>query len=157
MENQRVHEYTVETGANGLPVARLGSVHNLITFVTGGSQKIHYLDGRWVDDGNHPIPEDQVPDEIKRQAREIVFNPGFKADAQTLVNCEFCSSQFPSGQYARHLTNDHIRPRAQVAQAVEAAPVPGLDDDVEYVKNEDGTPVLNKDGSPRLRPGRKPA
>ena len=30
MENQKVHEYTVETGPNGLPVARLGRVHNLI-------------------------------------------------------------------------------------------------------------------------------
>ncbi len=109
MEGQKVHEYGVEAGPNGLPVARVTRVRNLITFVREGSQKLHYLDGQWVDDGKNPIDEKDVPEELKEQVKNIPFRSGYGSEADVLKNCEFCPDQMPSREYAEHLAAKHIR------------------------------------------------
>lgn len=163
MQGQKVQEYNTEV-VNGMPVARLTKTHNLITFVKGGSEKIHYLDGRWVDDGGHQIDESVVPQDYLAQVRAIPFKPTGLRDAAVLVNCEFCQWDGPSTEYAKHLGNAHIRTRAAeiapgVGQAVEpeAAPARLRPEDLpegDYVTDEEGFVVLNKDGSPRKKPGR---
>lgn len=176
MENQKVHEYTVETGANGLPQARLGRVHNLITFIRGGNEKVHYLNGKWVDDGKNPIDENTIPDDLKAAAAAIPFKPERDHSSQVLVQCEFCNT-FPegiaSGDYARHLIDAHVRPKSN-KEPVDAV-APGLDQPVDpsaadaerparmrpeqlppgnYVTDEEGFVLLNQDGSPKKKAGR---
>jgi hypothetical protein len=128
MENQKVHEYTVETGSNGLPVARLGRVHNLITIGHDGEQFI-YLDGRWVNGGGRPVDPEVIPPEVKAKAEAVPFKPQAGQNEQILLNCEFCTEILPSGEYAKHLAAKHIRPTAPVtpAPAAPAETVPGLD------------------------------
>lgn len=159
MENQRVHEYSVMTGSNGLPVAQLGKVHNLITFVVSGQEKIHYLDGKWVDDGKNPIDPDTVPDHFKRQVAEIPFNPVRDGTPDVLVNCEFCEFSGAGREYAKHLIDKHIRKDTPDAAPV-AAPLGLRPEDLpagNYVVNEEGFVVLNKDGTPRRKAGRPSA
>lgn len=168
MEGQRVQEYTVEIGTNGLPVARLGKVHNLITFVRADAQKVHFLDGKWVDDGRNPIPLEQVPEEYQHAVAAIPFTPD-RQTTDVLVNCEFCEFTGPGREYARHLANVHIRQRTQVDPPVGAGQTvePEIEVSTEqrrfkpedlppdnYVLDDEGFVVLNKDGSPRRKAGR---
>lgn len=167
MEAQRVHEYMVETGPNGLPVARLGRVHNLITFVAAGNQKIHYWDGRWVDDGKNPIDPNDVPQAYKDAVASIPFNPNRDQTPQVLIQCEFCNESpegIPSGDYARHLAERHIRngqlavaPRTVLDPAQEPAPAKLRPEDLppgNYVLDDEGFVVLKADGSPKKKAGR---
>jgi len=114
MEGQRVHEYTVEVGPDGMPHARLGKVHNLITFIREGSEKVHYLDGRWVNDGGREVPETLVSDVMRQTVADLPFDPTRNMDPDVIQNCEFCDESMPSREYARHLVEAHIRtPRQQ--------------------------------------------
>jgi hypothetical protein len=164
MQGQKVQEYSVETGPNGLPVARLGQVHNLVTFIEGGRAKRHYLDGRWVDDGGNELPETDITDEMRAKVAAIPFKPNAAHQEQVLIHCEFCPETLPSGDYATHLAK-HVR--AGTAPVVEHsdtlaksdAPVRLRPDDLppgNYVTDDDGFVVLNADGSPRKRAGRPP-
>lgn len=162
MEGQKVHEYTVEMGTNGLPVARLGVVHNLITFISSGAPKLHYFDGRWVDDGGNAVPDENVPEEAKRQVATIPFDGSTDRTPDVMHDCEFCKWSGGLRQYARHLADSHIRP-GQVADPAslgeEAVPQPAKlrpEDlpDGNYVTDDDGYVVLNVDGSPRKKGGR---
>jgi hypothetical protein len=162
MENQKVHEYSIETGANGLPVARLGRVHNLITFITAGSPKLHFYDGRWLDDGGHEVPDENIPPAARQAAESIPFDGRLDKSPDVLIQCEFCPDDMPSRQYAKHLADKHIRSRATAADPatiVEAAPVQPrlrLEDLPEgsYLTDDDGFVILNVDGSPRKKAGR---
>ena len=157
MENQRVHEYAVETGPNGLPIARLGIVHNLITFTESGKEKLHYLDGKWVDDGQNPVDPDTVPQHIKDAAASLPFNPVRDGTPDILINCEFCTFTGPGREYAKHLIEKHV-PKGATAAPAEAAPEVKLKpEDLpagDYVTDDKGFVVLNKDGSPRRKAGR---
>lgn len=170
MENQRVHEYSTEVGPNGLPQARLTKTHNLITFIKSGAEKVHYLDGRWVDDGGNDVDESVIPDDLKVQAHAIPFKQAGFRDADVLVNCEFCAYTGPSREYAEHLAEKHIK----AARSTGAdSPLPGLGQVVDpaaderpvrlkpeelppgnYVTDEDGFVVINADGTPRKKAGR---
>jgi len=160
MENQKVHEYSVQTGANGLPIAQLGITHNLITFTESGKQKIHYLDGKWVDDGQNPIDPADVPQHMKYQVSRIPFNPVRDGTPDVLMNCEFCEFTGPGREYARHLIEKHV-PKGTVtakpAEAVETAPVKLKPEDLppgNYVTDDEGFVVINSDGTPRRKAGR---
>lgn len=167
MEGQRVQEYTTETGPNGLPVARLGRVHNLITFVRGGSEKIHYHDGDWVDDGKNKIDPESVPQELKDAVAAIPFKASYSTNEQVLINCEFCIEVLASGDYAQHLTNKHIR--GNIAKTPLDPEIPSLEGPFDpaqrrytvedlppgnYVLDDEGFVVLNADGTPRKKAGR---
>jgi len=164
MQGQKVHEYSTEVGPMGLPVAKLSKTHNLITFIKGGSEKVHFLDGRWVDDGGNAVDESVIPEDFKEQARSIPFKPTGFRDSAVLVNCEFCGWDGASTEYPKHLANAHIRTRAAeiapgIGQAVEpeSAPAKLRPEDLpegNYVTDEEGFVVLNVDGSPRKKPGR---
>lgn len=178
MQGQRVQEYTTEMGLNGLPVARLGKVHNLVTFINSGQPKLHYLDGKWCDDGGNEIPLDKVPLDAQHQVRSIPFTPD-RRDADVVVNCEFCEWTAGSREYAKHLTEKHIRPLKPVDPTDGAGqPVDPeqrtetlVGDAVEtqrrfkpedlppdnYVLDDEGFVVLNKDGTPRRKAGRPSA
>lgn len=167
MEGQKVHEYSVEIGTNGLPIARLGKVHNLITFVRADAQKVHYLDGKWVDDGKNQLPIESIPQEFQDAVATIPFTPD-RAQTDVLVNCEFCEFTGPGKEYARHLANVHIRNRPTVDPAVGAGST--VEPEAEaldqrrftpadlppdnYVLDDEGFVVLNKDGTPRRKAGR---
>lgn len=161
MEAQKVHEYTVETGPNGMPIARLGKVHNLVTFILSGKEKLHYLDGKWVDDGKNPVPLEDVPQAYIDAISAIPFTPD-RYSHDIMIPCEFCDESQPSKQYARHLVDKHIR-AAGVADVLQAAK-PAADEGRRfkpedlppgnYALDDEGFVVLNKDGSPRLRAGR---
>jgi hypothetical protein len=112
MENQKVHEYTVSTGPNGLPAAQLGKVNHLVTFIQGGLGKIHNLNGRWVNDGNIPIDESLIPEHIKQQFEAIPFDGRVDRTPDVFVNCEFCAYSGPSREYAKH-TSGMMRLRRQ--------------------------------------------
>lgn len=172
MEGQRVQEYQIETGPNGMPIAKLGKVHNLITFVEGGKQKVHYLDGRWVDDGGNALDPDSVPDSYKEQVKAIPFKPD-RHEASVLLHCEFCDQPIASRDYARHLVDTHIRngksatadPETGAGQTVE--PTAAVTEEKRrfrpedlppdnYVLDDEGFVVLNADGTPRRKAGRPP-
>lgn len=163
MENQRVHEYSVQTGPNGLPIAQLGKVHNLITFVESGREKLHYLDGKWVDDGQNEVSLDRVPQHIRDAVAKIPFNPVREGTPDVMLNCEFCEYSGPGRDYAKHLIDKHVN-RAKAAPAPQPAeePVPSVKlrpEDLpagEYVTDDEGFVVLNKDGSARRKAGRPP-
>ncbi len=109
MENFKVHEYTVETGPAGLPIARLGRVRPLVIIGLSGEEWNNY-DGKWVNAACVPIDPDTVP-----QAAKDIYAKKQRPDlsgttADTLWNCEFCPAQMPSRQYPEHLANIHIRP-----------------------------------------------
>lgn len=161
MENQRVHEYSVQTGPNGLPIAQLGITHNLITFCESGKDKIHYLDGKWVDDGQNPIDPETVPQHMKDQVSRIPFDPSRgNAGPDVLINCEFCEFTGPGKEYAKHLIDKHVPKGAKPAVAAPApvnAEVKLKPEDLppgDYVTDDEGFVVLNKDGSPRRKAGR---
>ena len=108
MENQKVHEYTVETGPNGLPVARLGRVHNLI--MVGFEGEIYEsLDGRWVR-ANGQADTRVIPEEVKARVEAVAPPTGYGSAVQVLMHCEFCPDILASGEYAKHLANKHVRP-----------------------------------------------
>lgn len=170
MQGQKVHEYSVEVGPNGLPVARLGRVHNLITFGTAGERNVHYLDGNWVDDGGNPIDPDTVSQDYKDKAAALPFTPQHESAPDVFINCEFCDWADASRQYARHLSDRHIRPNGQLpnrvadppfdpAQAAFApAPKPRLRPEQlppgKYALDDEGFVILNSNGSPRKVAGR---
>jgi hypothetical protein len=166
MQSQKVQEYTTETGPSGLPIARLGAVHNLITFVRGGSEKIHFFDGQWKDDGGNLLDPDSVPTDLKEQAAAIPFKPHFGSQEQVLINCEFCTEVVASGEYARHLTDKHIRGAVKTPRDPETPSIDGPVDPTQrklkpedlppgnYVLDDEGNVVLNLDGSPRKKAGR---
>lgn len=165
MQNQKVQEYSIEAGPNGLPAARLSKTHNLITFVKSGSEKVHYLDGRWVDDGGNALDEAAIPQDYKDEVTRIPFKPTGFRDATVLVRCEFCGWDGPNTDYPKHLGDAHIRAaRASeiapgIGQAVEpeAAPARLRPEDLpegNYVTDPEGFVVLNADGSPRKKAGR---
>lgn len=166
MENQRVHEYSVQTGPNGLPIAQLGKVHNLITFVESGKQKIHYLDGKWVDDGANEIPLDQVPMHLREAVAKIPFDPIREGTPDVLINCEFCEFTGPGRDYAKHLVEKHVpksaaKPQAApaVVEAVSAPEVRLKPEDLppgNYATDEEGFVIINQDGTPRKKAGRPP-
>jgi len=109
MENQKVHEYVIETGANGLPVARLGKVHHLVTVGYNGVEYT-YLDGRFVKGNGQQMDQSTVPDEVVARVKEVPFKGAYGHVEQQLINCEFCADILASGQYARHLADKHVRP-----------------------------------------------
>lgn len=160
MENQRVHEYSVQVGANGLPIAQLGLTHNLITFCESGRQKIHYFDGKWLDDGGNDIPLDTIPEYMREQVSRIPFNPVRDGMPDVLVNCEFCEFTGAGREYAKHLIDKHVPKAAKpgtVAEPAAQEPVKLRPEDLpagEYVTDDEGFVVLNKDGTPRRKAGR---
>ena len=166
MENQKVHEYVVEK-SGGRPMARVGRVHNLITFIEAGMPKRHYFDGKWVNDAGLVLDESKIPPHLKKQAEELPFNAMEFAQRtpDVLQSCEFCPTELPSREYAAHLISDHMRGKTVEATPVlDLAQVPALAPTVrlrpedlpdgQYVVDEDGFVQINSDGSPRKRPGR---
>lgn len=161
MQNQKVHEYEVTAGPNGLPVAQLTRTHNLITFVKGGSEKVHFLNGRWVDDGGNPLEDAAIPQDYKAAVEALPFAPKGIREADILVNCEFCEWIGPRLDYAKHLSQKHIVARSGTAlpgaDTLVDAPARVRPEDLpagDYALDEEGYVILNKDGSPRKRAGR---
>lgn|SRR5439155_17571387 len=171
-EGYKVHEYTVETGPSGLPIARIGRIRPHTTYGFNGAEYYNW-DGKWVNAACVEVSPDTIPDEIKRQhsLKEPPDLTGTVADV--LVFCEFCPDQMPGKGYARHLADKHIRPGVRAAAPVVdvsafEAGSEALDPDAEvpdrvhpaeippgnYVTDEEGYVLLNKDGTPKRKAGR---
>lgn len=171
MENQKVHEYTVVRGPAG-PVAQIGKVHNLITFVQGGHGKVHYYDGRWVDDGGNALDPKEIPDHFKKQVELIPFRPTDYTDRgpDVLIPCEFCDPKapindegVPSREYAQHLIRYHMQhvkksdDELPAANGEYTATVRVRPEDLpegNYATDDEGFVMFNEDGTPRKRVGR---
>jgi hypothetical protein len=138
----------------GLPQARLGKIHNLITFIRSGFPKLHFLDGRWVDDGGNEIPESEVPAECKDQATALPFTPAVDFEGDVYRQCEFCTYEGPGREYADHLAKTHIRPAAQSAPVAPVRLRPEQLPRGNYEIDAEGFVVLDEQGVPRKKRGR---
>jgi hypothetical protein len=155
MQNQKVQEYTVRPNASGLPVAELGHVHDLRTFVRSGSAKIHWLDDRFVSDNGDTIPSEDVPQEIKDAVASMPFKSGKPGEVTHVYqDCEYCMWSGVRQEYADHLVKAHVSHDKKAA--FKRIKPEDIDDAEKYVLDEDGFVALKADGTPKLKAGRPP-